>query len=67
MVRAHISSTHGCHLPEGLGAGGTGWPGCTEAGHRPVFAGDIVDSSADSPPSLKARTHSVSTGRWAHA
>ncbi|NWH28625.1 CARL2 protein, partial [Grus americana] len=24
--------------------------------------GDIVDSSADSPPSLKARTHSVSTG-----
>lgn len=27
-----------------------------------VLAGDIVDSSADSPPSLKARTHSVSTG-----
>uniref|UniRef100_A0A8C3PYT7 Capping protein regulator and myosin 1 linker 2 n=1 Tax=Chrysolophus pictus TaxID=9089 RepID=A0A8C3PYT7_CHRPC len=26
--------------------------------------GDIVDSSADSPPSLKARTHSVSTGTW---
>ncbi|NXV91185.1 CARL2 protein, partial [Calonectris borealis] len=24
--------------------------------------GDIMDSSADSPPSLKARTHSVSTG-----
>lgn len=24
-----------------------------------------MDSSADSPPSLKARTHSVSTGRWA--
>lgn len=28
-----------------------------------LFLGDIVDSSADSPPpSLKSRTHSVSTG-----
>uniref|UniRef100_A0A8C2THI2 Capping protein regulator and myosin 1 linker 2 n=1 Tax=Coturnix japonica TaxID=93934 RepID=A0A8C2THI2_COTJA len=29
-----------------------------------THTGDIVDSSADSPPSLKARTHSVSTGTW---
>lgn len=33
-----------------------------DAGWWLVLAGDIVDSSADSPPSLKARTHSVSTG-----
>ncbi|NWR62425.1 CARL2 protein, partial [Bucorvus abyssinicus] len=32
---------------------------CTQ---RAGGGGDIVDSSADSPPSLKARTHSVSTG-----
>ncbi|NWU71373.1 CARL2 protein, partial [Pterocles burchelli] len=29
--------------------------------------GDIVDSSADSPPSLKARTHSVSTDAPSHS
>uniref|UniRef100_U3JXI0 Capping protein regulator and myosin 1 linker 2 n=1 Tax=Ficedula albicollis TaxID=59894 RepID=U3JXI0_FICAL len=34
-----------------------------QVGTGSVFGmGDIVDSSADSPPSLKARTHSVSTG-----
>uniref|UniRef100_A0A8C5THH6 Capping protein regulator and myosin 1 linker 2 n=1 Tax=Malurus cyaneus samueli TaxID=2593467 RepID=A0A8C5THH6_9PASS len=37
-------------------------PQFTDAGWCLVLAGDIVDSSADSPPSLKARTHSVSTG-----
>lgn len=40
-----------------------GRPQLTDAGRWLVLAGDIVDSSADSPPSLKARTHSVSTGR----
>lgn len=39
-----------------------GRPQLTDAGWWLVLAGDIVDSSADSPPSLKARTHSVSTG-----
>lgn len=39
-----------------------GRPQLTDAGRWLVLAGDIVDSSADSPPSLKARTHSVSTG-----
>uniref|UniRef100_A0A8D2MKU2 Capping protein regulator and myosin 1 linker 2 n=1 Tax=Zonotrichia albicollis TaxID=44394 RepID=A0A8D2MKU2_ZONAL len=33
-----------------------------ESKKQQVGTGDIVDSSADSPPSLKARTHSVSTG-----
>uniref|UniRef100_A0A8B9Z9E0 Capping protein regulator and myosin 1 linker 2 n=1 Tax=Buteo japonicus TaxID=224669 RepID=A0A8B9Z9E0_9AVES len=33
-----------------------------EGKKQQVGSGDIVDSSADSPPSLKARTHSVSTG-----
>uniref|UniRef100_A0A663DZP6 Capping protein regulator and myosin 1 linker 2 n=1 Tax=Aquila chrysaetos chrysaetos TaxID=223781 RepID=A0A663DZP6_AQUCH len=37
-------------------------PQLTDAGRWLVLAGDIVDNSADSPPSLKARTHSVSTG-----
>lgn len=39
-----------------------GSPQLSDAGRWLVLAGDIVDSSADSPPSLKARTHSVSTG-----
>uniref|UniRef100_A0A8C3QW06 Capping protein regulator and myosin 1 linker 2 n=1 Tax=Cyanoderma ruficeps TaxID=181631 RepID=A0A8C3QW06_9PASS len=43
-----------------VGTGSIFWDGPCPS--RVVGDGDIVDSSADSPPSLKARTHSVSTG-----
>ncbi|KAI6077498.1 Leucine-rich repeat-containing protein 16C [Aix galericulata] len=58
--RVHVM-LHRMGVTKGLGAEGKKQQNKDSEIKKAGSDGDIVDSSADSPPSLKARTHSVST------
>ncbi|XP_068549905.1 capping protein, Arp2/3 and myosin-I linker protein 2 isoform X1 [Anas acuta] len=58
--RVHVM-LHRMGVTKGLGAEGKKQQSKDSEIKKAGSDGDIVDSSADSPPSLKARTHSVST------